>query len=43
MRAMAKQVNGVVDVVQIPAGVAVVAKSTWPAFKGREALDHRVG
>lgn len=37
--AEAKTVNGVVDVVQIPAGVAVVAKSTWPAFKGREALS----
>jgi len=35
----AKQVAGVVDVIQIPAGVAVVAKSTWPAFKGREALS----
>ncbi len=34
----AKKVNGVVDVVQIPAGVAVIAKSTWPALKGREAL-----
>lgn len=34
----AKQVKGVIDVVQIPAGVAVVATSTWPAFKGREAL-----
>lgn len=35
----AKAVNGVVDVVQIPTGVAVLARSTWPAFKGREALD----
>ncbi|MEM8690054.1 MAG: xanthine dehydrogenase family protein molybdopterin-binding subunit [Pseudomonadota bacterium] len=35
----AKKVNGVVDVIQIPAGVAVVAKSTWPALKGREALN----
>ena len=35
----AKAVSGVVDVVAIPAGVAVVAKSTWPAFKGREALE----
>ena len=34
----AKKVNGVVDVIQIPAGIAVVAKSTWPALKGREAL-----
>ena len=35
----AKAVNGVVDVIQIPAGVAVVAKSTWPAFKGKDALE----
>ena len=35
----AKAVTGVVDVIEIPAGVAVVAKSTWPAFKGREALE----
>lgn len=35
----AKAVNGVIDVIQIPAGVAVIAKSTWPAFKGREALS----
>ncbi|NNF77799.1 MAG: xanthine dehydrogenase family protein molybdopterin-binding subunit [Rhizobiales bacterium] len=34
----AKKVTGVVDVVQIPAGVAVIAKSTWPALKGRDAL-----
>lgn len=34
----AKKVNGVVDVIQIPAGIAVVARSTWPALKGREAL-----
>ncbi len=34
----AEQVAGVVRVVQIPAGIAVVAKSTWPAFKGRDAL-----
>lgn len=34
----AMKVNGVVKVLQIPAGVAVVAKSTWPALKGREAL-----
>lgn len=35
----AKAVNGVVDVIAIPAGVAVIAKSTWPAFKGRDALE----
>jgi isoquinoline 1-oxidoreductase beta subunit len=34
----AKAVKGVVDVVQIPRGVAVVAESTWAAMKGREAL-----
>jgi isoquinoline 1-oxidoreductase beta subunit len=34
----AKQVNGVVDVVETPRGVAVVARDTWSAMKGREAL-----
>jgi isoquinoline 1-oxidoreductase beta subunit len=34
----AKAVPGVVDVVQIPRGVAVVARDTWSARKGREAL-----
>jgi isoquinoline 1-oxidoreductase beta subunit len=34
----AKKVAGVVDVVAIPSGVAVVAKDTWSAMKGREAL-----
>jgi isoquinoline 1-oxidoreductase beta subunit len=48
--AAAKAVNGVIDVVQLadleePAvfkplgGVAVIAKNTWAAMKGREALD----
>jgi isoquinoline 1-oxidoreductase subunit beta len=36
--AEAKQVAGVVDVVQIPTGVAVLARDTWSALKGREAL-----
>lgn len=36
--AAAKAVPGVVDVVQVPSGVAVVAKNTWAALKGREAL-----
>jgi isoquinoline 1-oxidoreductase subunit beta len=36
--AAAKQVAGVVDVFQIPTGVAVVAQSTWGARQGREAL-----
>ncbi|MFE0757542.1 molybdopterin cofactor-binding domain-containing protein [Inquilinus sp. NPDC058860] len=34
----AKQVPGVVDVVTIPTGVAVVAKDSWAAMQGREAL-----
>ena len=34
----AKAVPGVVDVVQIPRGVAVVARDTWSAKKGREVL-----
>jgi len=36
--AAAKAVPGVVDVVQIPRGVAVVARDTWGAKKGREVL-----
>jgi isoquinoline 1-oxidoreductase beta subunit len=35
----AKAVNGVVDVVQIHTGVAVVARSFWAAKKGRDALQ----
>jgi isoquinoline 1-oxidoreductase beta subunit len=34
----AKKVDGVVDVVQIPTGVAVVATDTWAAMRGREVL-----
>ena len=34
----AKAVKGVVDVVQIPQGVAVLARDTWSARKGRDAL-----
>jgi isoquinoline 1-oxidoreductase subunit beta len=34
----AKQVPGVTDVVQIPEGVAVVAKSMWAALRGSQAL-----
>ncbi len=34
----AKQIAGVVDVFQIPSGVAVVAENTWAARKGRDAL-----
>ncbi|WP_404712016.1 molybdopterin cofactor-binding domain-containing protein [Sphingomonas sp. MMS24-J13] len=32
-------VKGVVAVKQIPTGVAVYAKGTWPAIKGRKALE----
>jgi isoquinoline 1-oxidoreductase beta subunit len=35
----AKAVKGVVDVVQIPTGVAVLAKDTWSAKKGRDVLQ----
>ncbi|MCM5680160.1 xanthine dehydrogenase family protein molybdopterin-binding subunit [Schlegelella sp. S2-27] len=34
----AKAVKGVVDVVRIPTGVAVLARDTWSAKKGRDAL-----
>ncbi|MBL9034552.1 MAG: xanthine dehydrogenase family protein molybdopterin-binding subunit, partial [Rhodospirillaceae bacterium] len=34
----ANAVQGVVDVVQISRGIAVVAENTWAAMKGREAL-----
>lgn len=36
--AAARQVAKVVDVVQTPYGVAVLASNTWSAIKGREAL-----
>ena len=36
--AEAKKVKGVEKVVQIPSGVAVLAKSTWAAISGRDAL-----
>ena len=35
----AKAVPGVIDVVQIPRGVAVVGRDMWSAKKGREALS----
>lgn len=35
----ARAVEGVVDVVQIPQGVAVLAHDTWSAKKGRDALS----
>ncbi len=34
----AKKIDGVVDVVQVPAGVAVLATDTWAAMRGRQAL-----
>jgi isoquinoline 1-oxidoreductase subunit beta len=34
----AKAVPGVVDVLVIPQGVAILAENTWAAIKGREAL-----
>lgn len=37
--ASAKAVPGVVDVVAVPWGAAVVATSTWAAMKGADALD----
>jgi len=37
--AKAKAVAGVVDVVQIPRGVAVVARDMWSARQGRDALS----
>jgi isoquinoline 1-oxidoreductase beta subunit len=36
--ASAKTVAGVVEVVETPRGVAVVARDTWSAIKGRDAL-----
>jgi isoquinoline 1-oxidoreductase beta subunit len=36
--AEARKVPGVVDVVRIPTGVAVLARDTFAALKGREAL-----
>ena len=35
----AKQVRGVVDVIQVPQGVVVLAESTWPAIKARDLLE----
>src|SRR4051812_42004652 len=35
----ARALSGVVDVVEIPAGVAVVATNTWSAMQGRDALQ----
>jgi isoquinoline 1-oxidoreductase beta subunit len=35
----AKQVKGVVDIVPISRGVAVIGETTWAALRGREALN----
>ncbi len=35
----AKGIKGVVDVVETPRGLAVVAEHMWPAIKGREAVS----
>ena len=35
----ARAVEGVRQVVQVPSGIAVVASGTWPAMKGRDALE----
>ena len=34
----ARKIKGVVDVVQIPSGIAVLANDTWAAMRGRDAL-----
>jgi isoquinoline 1-oxidoreductase beta subunit len=34
----ARAIPGVTDVVQVPTGVAVLAKDTWSAMRGRDAL-----
>ena len=34
----AREVKGVVDVVETPRGIAVVARDTWSALKGRDVL-----
>ncbi len=39
----AKKVKGVVDVVAIPRGIAVVATGMWEAMQGRGASDGRMG
>ncbi|GJE38280.1 xanthine dehydrogenase family protein molybdopterin-binding subunit [Methylobacterium persicinum] len=36
--AAALKVPGVIDVVQVPSGVAVIGKDTWSAMQGRKAL-----
>ena len=36
--AAARHIKGVVDVIETPRGVAVIAQDTWSAIKGRDAL-----
>jgi isoquinoline 1-oxidoreductase subunit beta len=36
--AAARSIPGVVDIKQVPTGIAVYAEAMWPALKGREAL-----
>ncbi|MCH7905310.1 MAG: xanthine dehydrogenase family protein molybdopterin-binding subunit [Armatimonadetes bacterium] len=35
----ARKVDGVLDVIEVSNGVAVIAEHTWAAFQGRDALD----
>jgi isoquinoline 1-oxidoreductase beta subunit len=35
----ARAIRGVTDVVEIPAGIAVIASNTWAALQGRDALE----
>ena len=35
----ARAVHGVTDVVEVSNGIAVIAKNTWAAFKGKDALE----
>lgn len=37
--AAARKVPGVMDIVRVPSGIAVVAANTWAALQGREALE----
>jgi isoquinoline 1-oxidoreductase subunit beta len=40
--AAAKSIAGVIDVVRLPYGVGVLAKTPWAAFDGKSALESRV-
>jgi len=35
----AREIAGVVDVIQVPTGIAVLANATWPAIQGARALN----